>query len=323
LLAVIDRGEAMGPHWLWFVKGQRLAHGSEDSLMLDQQLLESFADTGDPSAFREIVDRHGPAVLRACRRMLHDIHEADDAFQATFLILVRRPPKLRDPELLGRWLVGVARRVSLRARSRGVNQSDRERRWASMQPTAIEQDWPLLELRRAVREELEQLPSKYRRPLALCYLEGLTHEEAAEQLDCPVGTVKVQLVRARKLLKERLDRRGVALGVAFLLFLLRGEVASAGVSSSYELLADSTVEVMHMASKGETHAIEAMYPRAFAMSQALLGTAFLTVKVAKTLLILFLLVVVTGGAALAKQAHSARAAAAAAASSKLMKVLVS
>jgi hypothetical protein len=128
-------------------------------------------------------------------------------------------------------------------------------------------------------------------------------------------------VRARRLLKERLDRRGVALGVAFLLFLLRGEVASAGMTGSYELLADSTIEVMEMASKGETQAIEAMHPRAFAMSQAILGTTLLTMKVAKGLMILFLLVVVTGGVALAKQAQSARAAAAATASAKLMKVL--
>jgi RNA polymerase sigma factor (sigma-70 family) len=285
--------------------------------MLDQQLIEVYADTGDPLAFREIVDRHGPAVLRTCRRMLHDIHEADDAFQATFLILVRRPPKLRDPELLGRWLVGVARRVALRSRSKGVRQSDRERRWASMQPTATEQDWPLLEIRRAVREELEQLPSKYRRPLALCYLEGLTHEEAAEQLECPVGTVKVQLVRARRLLKERLDRRGVALGVAFLLFLLRGETASAG---SYELLADSTLEAMSMASAGQWNALEAIQPRAVALSRALVGPALWSFSLAKFLIVLVLVVAASGGVALAKQTQSARAAAAAA-SSKLAKVL--
>jgi RNA polymerase sigma factor (sigma-70 family) len=284
-------------------------------MMLDQQLIAAYSDTGDPVAFREILERHGPSVLRTCRRMLHDKHEADDVFQATFLILVQRPPKLRDPELLGRWLTGVARRVALRSRSRGVRQSERERRWASMQSQTLEQDWPLLEIRRAVREELEQLPARYRRPLALCYLEGLTHEEAAEQLDCPVGTVKVQLVRARRLLKERLDRRGVALGVAFLLFLLRGETKAAAGDA---LLMDSTIEAMGMASQGETLAAQALYPRAFALSRGILGPGLSALKAVRFVTVAVIVGIATGGFALAKQRQSANRIEA---SAKLLKVL--
>ncbi len=285
--------------------------------MLDRDLIESFLETGDAGSFREIVERHGSAVLRTCRRMLNDQHEAEDAFQATFLILVRRAPQLRDPELLGRWLVGVARRVAIRSRNRGVRQSARERQWASMQPTVEEQNWPLLEIRRAVREELDQLPSRYRRVLALCYLEGMTHDEAAAKLEQPVGTVKVQLVRARRLLKERLDRRGVALGVAFLLFLLRGEAEAAG---SDQILADLTVEVMEMAAKHETLAVQAIAPRAFDLSRSFLGESFTTLKGFRFLIVLAVVGLTTGGVALATQVRKAQAAAAVSAD-KLSKVL--
>ena len=234
--------------------------------MIDTQLLERFVARGDASAFHEMVARHGPAVLRTCQGFLHDDHEAEDAMQATFLILIQRAPTIRDPELLNRWLVGVARKVAARSRRRGAIRSERERRWAAMHPEAREQDAPLLDIRRVVREELGRLPENSRQPLALCYFEGLTHQEAADRLGWPVGTVKVRLVRARRQLRDRLDRRGVALSVAFLLLLLRR-----GASASQETSdpAVSTVIAMTLAASGDLASLQAKFPRALELARSL------------------------------------------------------
>jgi RNA polymerase sigma factor (sigma-70 family) len=187
----------------------------------DRQLLDEFVRDQDAGAFRSLVARHGAAVQRVCRGVLGDLHEAEDAFQATFLVLVRKAPAIRDPESLGAWLRGVAYRVAVRARRRAAQRRAIERARAEMsgrEPGPIPAE-ATADLRRVVREELERLPDPYRQPIALCYLDGLTHQEAARRLDWPVGTVKVRLVRARHLLRERLDRRGVGLGAILLLRL--------------------------------------------------------------------------------------------------------
>ena len=285
--------------------------------MIDSQLLERFVAGRDPSAFRDLVARHGPAVLRACQAALHDPHEAEDAMQATFLVLIRRAPSIRHPELLNRWLIGVARRVAARSRRRGVLRSERERRWAEMHPEAREsQGEPLLELRRVVREEMARLPEVSRLPLALCYFEGLTHEEAARRLGWPVGTVKVRLVRARRQLRDRLDRRGVALSVALLLFLLR-RTATASVTPE---LIGSTVEVMTLAASGELAALEARFPRAFELSRFARQAGYQVRWGTTGLIVLAFLLVSTCGVALAHRAK-ARHDEVAAAYARLAKVL--
>jgi len=267
--------------------------------MVDSQLLERFVAGQDPSAFRDLVVRHGPSVLRTCRSYLNDPNEADDALQATFLILLRRAPSIRDPERLNRWLVGVARRVASRVRRRGVLRTERERRWAAMHPEASEQDTPLIELRRVVREELGQLPEVSRQPLTLCYLEGLTHQEAACQLGWPVGTVKVRLVRARRQLRERLDRRGVALSVAFLLLLLKRDASAALTSTSV----DSTVTAMTLAASGETAVLEALFPRAFRLACSLSSLGGIARWGISGLIALVFLLASTGGVALAHRVN--------------------
>ena len=273
--------------------------------MIDRQLIDNYVARRDPAAFRDLVARHGPAVLRTCLRLLHDSHEAEDAFQATFLILVRRAPSIRDPDRLGLWLVGVARRVAARARRRGARQSERERRWAAMHSTVHEQDWPLLEIRRAVREELSGLPDHYRLPLSLCYLDGLTHEEAARRLGCPVGTVKVRLVRARGALRDRLDRRGIALGVAFLLLLLRRDVEA----SSVDALGGATAEAMILVATGKVAALEARFPGPASLSRDVRASGIFPRRGAMILLALAFAVFSTGGIVLARQAKAARDAA--------------
>src|SRR5262249_4910796 len=162
------------------------------------------------AAFESVVRRHGPMVLRVCRDVLADGHDVEDAFQSTFLVLIRDAAAIRDPECLGRWLYEVASRVALRAKARVARRHSLERQVAAMVPEGPEADPGRSELRPVLHEELRRLPEKYRAPLVLCYLEGNTYEEAARRLHCPLGTLKARLVRGREILRGRLSRRGLA-----------------------------------------------------------------------------------------------------------------
>jgi RNA polymerase sigma factor (sigma-70 family) len=190
----------------------RLFQGGPVSGLTDAELLERYLTRRDEVAFEALVRLHGPMVLGLCRRLLRDRQDVDDAFQATFLILVRKAPSLRDRTLLANWLYGVAYRVAIRLRKKTA------RRDAGKQPSnrldeiaddrakpAEYTDWlPILD------QELTRIPEKYRGPLVLCYLNGQTHEQSAGRLGIPVGTVRSRLARGRDLLKRRLERRGVA-----------------------------------------------------------------------------------------------------------------
>jgi RNA polymerase sigma factor (sigma-70 family) len=177
----------------------------------DQNLLERFVVECDESAFAALVSRHGPMVLGVCRRILREEHDVEDAFQATFLVLVRRARAIRDSSLLGHWIYGVAYRVAVRARANAVRRHIKEP--LDGEDVIIDKSTPSSdseqrELRAVLDEELTRLPEVLRAPMVLCYLEGLTHEEAANQLRWPVGTVHSRLNRAREQLRRRLTRRG-------------------------------------------------------------------------------------------------------------------
>jgi RNA polymerase sigma factor (sigma-70 family) len=181
----------------------------------DAQLLERFVRLRDETAFEALLHRHGPLVFGVCRKFLYNPHDAEDAFQATFLVLARKAGSVAPGSLLGHWLYGVACRVAARARKAAVRRA-REQSGADLAavPGAAEQvDSELAPL---LHEEVRRLPDKYRRPVVLCYLEGKTNEEAARQLQWPVGTVKGRLSRARELLRARLTRQGVALSAGLL-----------------------------------------------------------------------------------------------------------
>jgi RNA polymerase sigma factor (sigma-70 family) len=180
--------------------------------LTDHQLLERFAagrDQAGELAFAALVARHGPMVLNVCRRMLGNTPDVDDAFQATFLVLVRRASSLSFERSLGPWLYGVSVRVARRARIIGT------RRWfveldGTMADTLPERASGLdQDLKLAIDEAVARLPANYRAAIVLCHLEGLTHEEAALRLRCPVGTVRSRLARGRALLKSRLEREGL------------------------------------------------------------------------------------------------------------------
>jgi RNA polymerase sigma factor (sigma-70 family) len=178
----------------------------------DRQLLQLFADR-DPMAaelaFTVLVRRHGPMVFRACRAILRDPHAAEDAFQATFLVLARKAGGLWVRGSLGPWLLSVARRVAYCARTDASRQRAHERTAAERAaPATVDPGWDDRDA--ILHEELVRLPEKYRTAVVLCDLEGLTQEQAARQLGWPDGTVRSRLARGRERLRERLTRRGMA-----------------------------------------------------------------------------------------------------------------
>ena len=170
----------------------------------DRQLLERFLAHRDERAFEVLVRRYGPMVFGVSLRVLGDVQEAEDAFQATFLVLVRRAASIGRPELLGNWLYGVAHRIARKSRAQAARRMQRPGR----PPLAVEVD-PLFEasqreLCERLDSELQRLPTKFRAPLVLCYLNGLTNEEAARRLGWPTGSISYRLARGREILRDRL-----------------------------------------------------------------------------------------------------------------------
>jgi RNA polymerase sigma factor (sigma-70 family) len=193
-----------------------------DSPLTDVELLHAFVAGSDPGAFEAIVRRHGPLVMGLCRRIVHHAQDAEDAFQATFLVLAQKAAKLAHAELLGSWLYGVAFRVARRSRSMSARRQQREKPYVESQ---AQQDdaaaWsdlaPLLD------EELQRMPQVYRVPILLCDMQGKSRREAALEMGIPEGTLSSRLARGRELLRSRLTRRGVVLAVPALAGFLSSE----------------------------------------------------------------------------------------------------
>ncbi len=177
----------------------------------DRQLLERFVADADANAFASLVQRHGPMVLGVCRQILRQEQDAEDAFQATFLVLSRKAGSIRAAEALPSWLYGVARRLALRSKSAVARRQAREVALVEAPPASLAPDSAVEDLAPVLHEEIGRLPEKYRIPFVLCYLDGKTNEEAAQRLGCPSGTVFSRLARARERLRTRLTRRGLAL----------------------------------------------------------------------------------------------------------------
>lgn len=203
----------------------------------DGQLLQCFTGRQDEEAFTELVRRHGPMVLGVCRQMLRDEQDAEDAFQATFLVLARKASSIRMPEALPNWLYGVATRIANRARLAIGRRRSRE--VPLVDPPAADPAAGRAkdELVPFLHEEIGRLPDRYRIPFILCYVDGKTNEEAAEQLGCPPGTVFSRLARARKRLRDRLARRGMVVSSGLFAALLAGLPRDASAAVPPELAA--------------------------------------------------------------------------------------
>jgi RNA polymerase sigma factor (sigma-70 family) len=214
--------------------------------LTDAQLLERFVNRRDEAAFEVLVWRHAPLVFGVCRRVLRHEQDAEDAFQATFLALVRKAASIGKRQSIGSWLYKVAYRVALEARERAAKRVGHVPLPAELPGGETGRDLLWRDLRPVLDEEVSALPGKYRIPFVLCYLEGKTNEEAAHEIGCPVGTIVSRLAWARERLRLRLTRRGVTLASGALAASAVPE-ASAAVCSA---LIDSTIKTAAASAAG-------------------------------------------------------------------------
>ncbi|MGE3803856.1 MAG: sigma-70 family RNA polymerase sigma factor [Gemmataceae bacterium] len=210
---------------------RRLADGDDSQPSSDDILLDRFVQSQDQAAFEQILDKYAPMVLGVCRRQLRDPHLVDDAFQATFLVFVRKAKLVRSASRLGSWLHSVAYRVAIKVRQGAARRQERETVVEDL-PGRDDEEKRRRDLREVLDEELLKLPEYYRQPLVLCYLEGKTNAQAAELLGCPEGTIYGRLNRGREKLRQRLARRGLAPTSAVLAALLASEAADASVPAA-------------------------------------------------------------------------------------------
>ena len=221
----------------------------------DEQLLDRFVarrdETGE-EAFAELVQRHGPMVLGVCRRILGDAHEAEDAFQATFLVLARKASSVVRREKVANWLYGVAVRTAREAVGRAMRRRSREERVST--PILFEppDDGCPEELRAILDEELARLPARYRGPVVLCELEGLSRPEAAKRLGIPEGTLSSRLARAKAQLRDRLARRGMTIPVVALSAAMLREARAITLTGS---LIEATVQAATSVAAGPSAAV--------------------------------------------------------------------
>jgi RNA polymerase sigma factor (sigma-70 family) len=199
----------------------------------DSQLLERFVTHQDEAAFRALVQRYGPMVLGVCRRILGHAQDAEDAFQVTFLVLVRKARSIAHGDRLSHWLYGVAVRSASKLKVREARRRRHECRAVAPSSTATGPTGLEPDLRPVLDQEIQQLPGKYRTPFLLCYLEGKTNREAAAELGCPPGTVSSRLAWARQRLRTRLAQRGITLSAA---------LAGAGVSQAAPAMVPAGLE---------------------------------------------------------------------------------
>ena len=257
----------------------------------DGQLLEDYLSRCDEAALAALVRRHGPMVWGVCRRVLRNYHDAEDAFQATFLVLVRKAASVVPREMVANWFYGVAHQTPLKARATAAKRKERERQVAEMpQPAVVERDlWR--ELQPLLDEALSRLPNRYRVVLVLCDLEGKTRKEAARQLDVPEGTVAARVARARGMLAKRLARHGLIVSGGAVELVLSQKVASAGVPTS---LIPSTIKAAGRFA-GQTAAAGAVSAKVAALTEGVLRAMFLH-KIKNVMAVLVLIAAVGTGA---------------------------
>jgi RNA polymerase sigma factor (sigma-70 family) len=233
---------------LWQV--QRLFATGTIGWLTDGQLLERLTSSDPETAgpvFEALLERHGPMVLRVCQSVLGQRHDAEDAFQATFLILARRAASIRTQNSVVSWLHGVALRVAKCQKGAAARRRRHEQKVAEQRP-AFADSADRDERAALLHEELDRLPEKYRVPIVLCHLESLSHEQAARHLSWPIGTVRSRLARGREQLRDRLMRRGLAPSVFMLRRVLRSETAGAAITVSPELATLTVRAALHYAS---------------------------------------------------------------------------
>jgi RNA polymerase sigma factor (sigma-70 family) len=274
---------------------RRLADPDGAEPLSDARLLRLFIGQRSEDAFTAIVRRHGPLVLRTCRQLLTNTHDADDAFQATFLVLARKAEAIGRGDLLAGWLYGVAHRIAVRVRVQTARRQVREQPLFDVAAATTSPEPGGRELWDVLHEEVVRLPAKYRQPVVLCYLESKTLEEAARLLDWPKGTVSGRLARARDLLQRRLIRRGVAVPAAGGVAVLVG-TGSLTAAVPGELMRHSVKAALAFAAAAPAAGV--ISPPVLSLAEGVLQTMFVTKLKIIVAAVLIAAVVVTVGAGL-------------------------
>jgi RNA polymerase sigma factor (sigma-70 family) len=270
---------------------RRVGSAQHAGKLTDTQLLERFVRERDQAAFEVLVWRHAALVFGVCRRVLRHEHDAEDAFQATFLALVRKASSIGKRQAVGSWLYKVAYRVALAARARAARRAVQEPLPAELPGGPDTGDLLWRDLRPVLDEEVSALPGRYRMPFVLCYLEGKTNAEAARAIGCPVGTVTSRLAWARERLRQRLTRRGVTLAGGVLCVSLVRE-ASAALGPA---LIDSTIKTAAASAAGPA-AAGAIPASVAALTKGVLQNMFLSKLKTAVAVLLAVALVGTAGA---------------------------
>jgi RNA polymerase sigma factor (sigma-70 family) len=273
-----------------------LAADPKVSEQTDGALLRAFLGHNDQAAFEALLRRHGPMVLSDCRRSLGNVHDAEEALQATFLVLARQASSIRKQESLAGWLHGVAYRMANHAKRAAARRRGHEARVSPTQPQdpALCAAWQ--ELQVLLDEEIQGLPETLRAPFVLCCLENKSSAEAAGQLGVKEATLRMRLSRGRKLLRERLTRRGVALAAALGAVALGTDVASAAVPGSVVV---STAKAATSIAAGQAAAAGLVPPNVAALTEGMLKAMVATKRKIAAVVLLVLLLVGTGTGTLA------------------------
>ncbi len=281
----------------------RIALGHDGGGLTDGELVKRFVGQRDEAAFAALVRRYGPLVLGVCRRVLHHRHDAEDAFQATFLVLLHKAGSIAQPELVGHWLYGVAYFTAKNAKASAARRRARERQVSEMpraQPLSDEDG--LRELQPLLDDEVNRLPEKYRVPVVLCELHGKSRKEVARHLGCPEGTVSSRLARARRLLRKRLAKRGLALSAGSLAMALCRDAVSAAVPPP---LVSSTIKTAMLVAASPVPAAGVVSAQVAALTDGVLKTMFLA-KLKTATALLLAVGILTGAAMLTRQVVAAK-----------------
>ncbi len=268
--------------------------------LTDGQLLADYLSRRDEAAVAALVRRHGPMVWGVCRRVLRNHHDAEDAFQATFLVLVRKAASVVPREMVANWLYGVAHQTALKARATTAKRRARERQVTVMPEPAVTEPDLWHDLQPLLDQELSRLPDKYRVAIVLCDLEGKSRKEGARQLDVPEGTLAARLARGRVMLAKRLARHGLAVTGGSLAAVLAQNAASAGVPS---FVVCSTIKATSLFVAGQAAAAGVISAKVAALAEGVVMTMFMS-RI-KAVMVVLLVAAIAGGAGLIYQTQAA------------------
>jgi RNA polymerase sigma factor (sigma-70 family) len=260
------------------------ALGRDDAGLTDGQLLVRFIDHRDQAAVSALVRRHGSMVWGVCQRILGGHHDAEDAFQATFLVLLRKAHSIRQKDAVGNWLYGVALQTARKARAMLAKRRTRESQGMDVPEPQIADPSPRYDVQAVLDEELSRLPDRYRAAIVLCDLEGKRYKEAARQLRCPEGTLATRLARGRTILARRLAARGLAVASGAVAAHLMQNALSAAVPAS---TVSATIRTLTLVAAGRGLANSAISANVAALTEGVLK-AMLLKKLQITTVVLLL-----------------------------------